>query len=94
MFLNFKETIKCCKNSIQKMQRERIERDYNEELQEQHAAYIAAINNVASDEVGEVAEIEFTAKKALKKHDCNADWKTCECTYKYCHCDALPSDMQ
>jgi len=79
--------------SIQSMQIERIQRDRQEQWQEEHEAIIATINHVVTGEAGEVAVIGFTAQKALIEHDCDKDWKTCECALKYCHCDALPSDM-
>jgi hypothetical protein len=43
-------------DSVQTMQRERIQRDRHEEWQEQHAAIIATINAVVSGEAIEVDE--------------------------------------
>jgi hypothetical protein len=55
------------------------------------------INSVAVGDLDEAIEVdddvvevdEVVAKKALIEHDCDKDWKTCECGLKYCHCDAL-----
>lgn len=56
-----------------------------ENEEEQHAAIIATINAVVSGEAIEVDEevIEAATKKALIEHDCEHDWKTCECALKY-----------